>query len=1384
MSWVSHIKFHFVIVILFGWFWCIPAFSLNNYQIDEISSTQGLPSDDVRDVFQDSQGFLWFCTNEGLIRYDGYVLKTFSIEEYHDKGLITNTFFEIEEDSKGHLWCATDRGVARLNRDKGSFSFYNTDSSEPYTLSHDVVNTIAIDAHDDIWIGSSGYGVDVLSPEVGIIEEYTISTTGSLLNSNWITNIYRDREDNMWISSWEGGLTLVDIERGIVKSWSQSDLPFEVSDFSPFSMVQSPDGEYWAGLWGEGLINFSLDDDSLVLQKRLLFAEPLDPENIIFDLTFDADSNLWVGAPTGLTKVTHPKSDDPAFLHFRIDTRHGQLSHNEAYSLFRDDSGLIWVGTSGGGVNKIDNQTKLFEPYFIPDDSNLLGSQSVSAFTVDQNNDLLVGVKSRGFGKYNLNDSSFHHYLELPVFRSLPDNLNTVNCFHWDQHGILWMGTRYSGLIKFNPKTREHLILNKNSSNYNFPSREIFDIQEDEFGHIWVATENGLYKIVPSTSGPEKFRNFTLLRYHHERGNYQSLSSNRISKILIDDNNHLWVGTFDRGINRSSSDLSEHDPLEFERYMAAHKDSNGLITDHILTLFEDNEQNLWIGSGGGGLFKWKPSQEKFESFSSYVSGEVIYTINQDMNDNIWLGTNRGLTRMIVKDNQVQTNYFRKENGLQGNIFNKGASYKDSSGRLYLGGNRGFNHFDPSSVKPDKYIPPVVITDVKVMNESVQPTTAPDDPLVLNHRENNISVSFAALSYSQPENNKYAALMEGLEENWRTLNADMRSLNYANLKPGTYTLKIRGSNSHGYWNPEPESLFIKVNPAPYMTWWAFSGYAVIFGCIILLFFLMERKNQNVKHALDIEHIERQKSDKLNFFKQGLFANISHEFLTPLNILSCLVDDWRHLRGAPNSKDLALAERNINRLNRLNRQFLYYSKSELEHLPLSVSAGNLNEFTQNICDNFAPLARKKNIHFYCEIHCPDSPVFFDHEKLDIVLYNLLSNAFKFTAGEGAITVRLSLSKVKKQTLASFQISDTGKGMSREQQKLIFDRFRSFEVSDQKAGGFGIGLSLTKSMVEAHKGTIELRSESGAGTTISFSLPVNRNAFEKNEIGSNREESMPATFIKSEDVEEETLLRIKNLQQSFEDKPTVLLVEDNSDFRKLMKGNLDSVFSVIEAPNGVVGYETALNKKPAVIISDVAMPAMNGIELCRKIKQNEAVSYIPVILLTARASDDERAEGYRAGADSYMTKPVNLNTLMTRMEALLEQQKRTAQRVRDNNGPILPVSGKVKNDGFLSNARGIIESNLSNPDFSVKMLADELGISSSMLYRKISESLNTNPNTFIRKMRMMKAAEMLEENNCNISEVAYKCGFKDVSYFGVTFRKDYGVTPSQYQKNRKMV
>ncbi|GAO28061.1 ligand-binding sensor domain-containing protein [Geofilum rubicundum] len=512
-----------------------------------------------------------------------------------------------------------------------TFTFYNTQSESPYQLQLDVINTLVVDADDHVWLGTAGEGLEVLSPKEGIVALYNLSDGVSGMNSDWITHLYQDSFNRIWVGSWKGALTLIDQKTNQVRSWSASYFDLDIPHFSPFSLVENEKGDFWLGLWEGGLVHLTLLGDSLAVRQHLMPPSSGLISDVIYDLIIDHNENLWVGTPFGLDLMTDPDSRQPGYRLFKNAPGIHQISHDEAYTLLCDASGLIWVGTSGGGVNILDDKVQLFSPLSLPEVSPNFQSQSVTAFTKAPNNDLLIGVRSLGFGRYHVDNQSFVQYTSLPEYDGLPADINTVNCFYWDGSDHLWLGTRYMGLIKYDPASGRSVVINKDVSEYDFAAREISVIHPDHLGNLWVGTENGLYKMVQYD--PNNFLGFNILHYEHMADNPKSLSSNRISAILQDHNDTLWIATYDHGINKLVSDIRTHFPLVFERISASDKARNGLITDNINTLFEDRDHHLWIGSGGGGLFKRANSDHHFVSYDPTYR-EISSTIYNRMQQGI------------------------------------------------------------------------------------------------------------------------------------------------------------------------------------------------------------------------------------------------------------------------------------------------------------------------------------------------------------------------------------------------------------------------------------------------------------------------------------------------------------------------------------------------------------------------------------------------------------------------------------------------------------------------------------------------------------------------------------------------------------------------------
>jgi ligand-binding sensor domain-containing protein/signal transduction histidine kinase/DNA-binding response OmpR family regulator len=1359
----------------------LPLQAQKKTSIVTVSSNEGLPSDEIKKVFQDTEGFIWFATPEGLIRYDGYEFKIYSTSNYLAKGLITNNFTDIAQDSFGNLWCATDHGVAKLDCKTETFSFFNSRSMDWKSQEYDLINAIAVDTNNRIWIGTAGNGVLMLPQSDSKPVWFSNKTEGLNMTSNWITKVYCDSKNNIWICSWEGDLTLVNIDKRIQVSWSGLNSNISFVSNSPFSIHEANNNKYWLGLWGKGIVEFKLEKNLQISQQQhineQIIKESPANENIVYDVDIDSEQNLWLGTPNGVLQVKNPESKTPDIERLSSKLTDGRVPQYEAFSVLCDNAGLIWAGTMAG-VSIIDRYTKIFTPYTIPEFSNTISSQAVTAFTKDPWGRLLIGVRSFGFGSYNTETQDFTPFTQLKPYSKLNPELNTINCFFWDNSGYLWLGTRYLGLIKLDPKTGNSIEINATNKQFDFDAELVQDIIQDQLGNIWVGTDRGVFKIIPYK--PVGFDNFSIVKYTNESNNPLSLSSNRISKIIEDSQHHLWISTFDKGINRLTSDIQTHLPVTFQRYTVSEGYANGLTSDQVMTMFEDSQKNVWIGTAGGGLLKWTESSGEFHPIKEVkeVIGDAIFSINEDKDANLWLATNQGLTMVNFAQKQPRYNCFKQINGLQSNNFIKGAVYRDREKRLYFGGNKGFNYFDPQTVNANPFIPPVGITEIRVMNQTHEIPNA-NESLILSHTENSFSVTFSALSFSQPLSNKYATKLQGVDDEWRTTDASMRTVTYANLKPGNYTLYIKASNSNGIWNTTPQTLKITVNPAPYATWWAFTIYFIIIVSALFYVIYKERKNTQIKQALEIEHLEHEKSEKLIRLKKQLFANISNEFITPLNILSVFIENWKQKKAVPLPQDLTLAQRNINRLIRFNKQFLYYSTAEFNQISLSVEQSDLQTLANDICDSFNLLMDKKEIDFTKEINFNDRQVWFDVEKIDIILYNILSHTVKSTAAHGSISFKLTLQTEQDGDYASFNISNTGIHPADENEKALWD---TKQDGNDFSGTFGIGLAITQQMIELHHGELQIQNTQPQSSTLSFKIPVSKKAYPPEAVASTKTKTASVDFLKNQvTVEEEVLTNLKNLTKNLSEKHTILIVEQDADLRRLLKTQLSPFFNIKEATNGQTAWTFITNHSIELIISDVTVPAISGIDLCKKVKTSNNKNYVPIILLSGQVSEEERAACYMAGADSYISKPFNINTLLVRMQSLIQQRAMFANlspaKGRMN---IININDLTKSDKFLNEVKEVVEKNMSDPNFSVKQLATALNVSNSMLYRKLSELIDINPNAFIKKMRLIKATELLEETDLSISEIAFKCGFSDISYFGYAFKKDFGISPSAYQRN----
>lgn len=785
-----------------------------------------------------------------------------------------------------------------------------------------------------------------------------------------------------------------------------------------------------------------------------------------------------------------------------------------------------------------------------------------------------------------------------------------------------------------------------------------------------------------------------------------------------------------------------------------------------------------------------------ETFTFYrekegLSNDVVKSIEEDSDGNLWISTLKGISK-FNPDLETFVNYTTSD-GLQGNGFNLGASCLAQNGVMYFGGTNGMNLFLPDKIKKqsDESFP-CLITDLKIFSRSIQPGERIRNRVILEkvidetksisipHFIDNFAFEFAALNFAGADNIKYAYKMEGANGDWHYTDASRRYASFSNLSPGEYTFKVRAANIEGIWSGQVTQLEVTIVPAPWKTTWAYSLYSLLFLSLIYLFRKYELARFKLKNELRLERLERQKNKELNEMKLRFFTNISHEIRTPLTLILSPIQELitsgdvrKQIRD-----QLRNINRNANRLLLLVNQLLEFRKQEAGHAELQVAKGNFVKFIMEIILSFKEFAQQRNIDFSFT-HQPDEiDIWYDSSKMEKVFFNLLSNAFKFTPDGGKISIHIT----REQKIVRIVVEDTGKGISKEDLPHIFERFHKFD-KDYSGNylGSGIGLALVKKLVELHHGTISAESEPEVFTRFVIELPTGVKHFKEEEIISDHKGGEHAMHYQIENDKEEDLEN--SILTATDDAPELLIVEDNNDVRKYLKKLFLPQYRILEAADGKAGWESALKHLPDLIISDILMPEMDGLQLCKKSKITLETSHIPVILLTARTSMLYRTEGFETGADDYITKPFDPNLLKLRVKNLITSRKRLREKFSQNIA-LEPheITITTPDQNLLQRAIEAVEKHMDDAEFDVNGLAKEIGVSRPALYRKLPAITNYTPNEFIRIIRLKRAAQILAKVDLPISDVCHQTGFKTPKYFSKCFRDFFGVLPSEYAKQKK--
>ncbi|MES2651960.1 MAG: two-component regulator propeller domain-containing protein [Bacteroidota bacterium] len=1326
------------------------------------------------------------------------------------EGLAQSPISTIIKDSKGFVWLGNWKGLNRY--DGYTFRNFRHNPNNPHSISHNRVNSIIEDKYKQLWIGTSN-GLNRYNPTTEIFKRIDIKDIKG--GRNYIASVINDRDGRVWVATF-AGVKLVDTTQWILKELPRlkDQTPTNITTAVTFTLFEDASRKIWVGT-KKGVKRFDPKTKELVtIPSAILNCKELMETKIIV-VRQDKSGNLWFGSETaGLFRYDVKNDKVTIFNHQEGNTQ--SILSNWVRDIFVKDESNILIGTRNG-LSIYNTFTQKYTNYSHNSlDPEGLNDNSIWSFMQDESAGIWIGTFSNGLNVYYPANASFSNVGERLGSRvGLSHRL--VNALIEDNKGGLWLGT--AGLEYLDLKTKENRYYDVRNDQ-NQTRNGVKSFAKDDLGNLWLGTLDGLCYFNTSTKEIKFFKfNITQgklseslinavatekgavwagtngggLQYLKQDGSYvtytnkpkdnASISDNFVTALLKDAQQNLWVGT-QNGLNYYQPKTNK-----FIRYSKS-KAPFTLNNNSVTTLLKDSKDRLWIGTEGG-LNYYHTITNKFYALNEKgpLTDDIIRSIVEDDQGDIWLSTDNGLYKLHFKAfnlpfkaNDIVITHYDSKDGLASNQFSTNASLKLATGELLFGGINGLSSFFPEKISVNKMKPKAAFTDFLIRNKNVTIDSS-ESPLKqsitfaksieLNHNEGYITIKFAALNFINPEKNQYAYKMEGIRgDDWH-YSGTQREANYSNLLPGKYTFMVKASNNDGIWNEEPIRIQIVVLPPWWQTWWAFLGYFLIAGYTGYTIYRFLKNRAELKRDLYLEHLQSERQAELHQMKIDFFTNISHEIRTPLSLILGPLEKMVLSAGANGAiyNQLIQVQNNANRLMRLVTELMDFRKAESGHMKLLYSSCNIIKFIEEIYLSFQNLAIDKNISYSFEREEEEIDLYFDKDHFEKVIFNLLSNAFKFTSEGGKISVSIK----KSGDNIAIQIKDNGKGISPKNIEKLFNRFFQVYNDEVSNSGYGIGLALSKSIVELHKGKIEVSSELGL-TTFTVTLP-------RGSAHLDQEMLMPE-FMNSDNPVHYYLQSQANtiiatpIDANQDIKYTLLIIEDNHELRTFIKQSFQDQYKIVEAADGVEGLNKVLQIMPDLIISDVMMPEMDGLELCRRIKIDERINHIPVILLTARAAYIHQVNGLEKGADAYITKPFSVQVLALNVKNIIATKEAGRQKfVRELLINPQPTEIKSPDDKFLIKLMAIIESHLDDTDFEVNTIVDEIGMSKTVLYKKVQTITNLSVADLIKSIRLKKAAMLLESNQLSIAEIAFAVGFSDRKYFSKEFKKLYNVSPSEY-------
>ena len=1308
------------------------------------TSANGLSQRSVMAILQDKTGYQWFGTRDGLNKFDGNRFIVYRHDAANPKSLSNNNIHSLYQDNYGNLWVGTQTGLNKYNPRTDDFTRYG---AADYT-----VRAIIQISKELIWAATENgiLQVDIRTGRNTHIQSQ--STDPNSFSDNSTRFFLKTKDNDIWICNTR----YIDIYNPDKKTFQHLDYPRKTTNNIHFNdlptLFTDRKNTIWLG-YEQGLALYNPQTGRFT---DFEFNGKTAIPSAVRSLCEDLMGNLWIGTYSGLYILNSNHTQLQHVVHDENDAT--SLSQNSIYKIIRDSRGDMWLGTWADGLNYYNKDIAAFKDISFGTTNNKLNYKVVSGITEDARGNLWIGTEGGGLNYYNRATQTFTYFKNEPGIKSSL-SANNVKAVITDKKGNLWIGMHDGGVNFLNP-SRKPFVFEQidfaTPGSIPLKGYKVLTLFEDKNGNIWIGTLTGglcFYDV----------QKRALTKIDNAIRTVMSIAQTADPELLA-------IGG-DNGLETINIRTKIKSKIILEQPV---KKNTPL---YVNCVFIDHFNKYWVGTEGSGVYMYDPETNKTTAYGTRqgLPNDIVYGIVADEAGNIWISTNNGISRLEVASGSIKN--YNQEDGLQGNEFNYGSSFKTRSGELFFGGTNGLTYFNPEDIKKNNFVPNIDITNIEVNNLPYQRLNNAISQIELKYDQNNFSIDFTALSYMYPEKNEFAYKLEGINKDWVYVKTE-RKATYTNIPPGNYVFRVKGANSDGVWNERGDTLKIKILPAAWNTWWAYLIYAALL--IGVLLYIRKLIALRIK-----ERREKERIEQLNQMKLSLFTDISHDFRTPLTLI---IGPLREMLDSDAGDAYVKRQhttmyRNAGMLLQLINEVLDFSKIESTSLTLNASENNLVAFIEDVKASFDELAKKRNIDFRLITAEKEIRVWFDPVKLKKVFFNLLANAFKFTDDGSKISIRVRAAAISPDgpagDVAEIAITNFGTVLSAEQISRIFDPFYQLEHKNRDQGS-GIGLALVKKLIDLHKGSISVQSSEAAGTRFSVFLKKGTRHLSKAERVYLSEQIDTASFFVPPPVLEAPPQIEEHSPEEGAALPGLLIVEDNPELQQFIRQLFAATHTLFSAGNGKEALEIAQQNAVDLIISDVQMPVMDGFELCNAIKTNLVTSHIFVILLTAKTSPTHQEKGYSIGADAYVTKPFSPvilkvqvhNLLKTRANLILKFKKDLILEPKN-------FTSTTPDELFLKKAIMLVEENLDNPDFNANVFIARMYMSRTVLYTKLRALTGQNISSFIRTIRLKKAAQLMLQSNMTIAQIAYEVGFNDLKYFRESFKEFFNATPTEYKK-----